>query len=1769
MNKILKKIAGFFIFMTIFGFSAFCQNPTYLIEIKNDTLLNARELTFDVFIKNTSSNPTWATQWELSGIQNGIKVNIGILNGGTITPTFEGTGLPSTTIANTYFQSSNIFMSGATTAYGIKITGRNVTQGVNTVMITTTPILLYKIKLTNNTADFTQGSTANLVSNLTGSFPWPSKLNAFTPTANTAITALSQYYSNSEIRNPKLNTLPLKFNLSGTGSYCLTGLPVTLSSSEIGVRYRLYKDNVAIDSSRIGTGNSIVWNNQTAGTYTVIANRIATYLTDTMIGSAVITISTGTIGSISSINGNNNVCQGQQNVLFNIPKVTNATNYKWEFSGLNSTFVSNVNDTFAIINFANNATNGTLIVKAYDACGDSVTSALFAINVNGLPESAGIISGSATASPLQSLVYTVPPINGATSYQWSYSGSDVNIVGNTNTVSLNFGTSTTSGILTVKGINSCGEGLISAGFTINVSSIPAPAGNISGLNSICPGQANVRYIVPEIPGADTYFWEYSGTGLTIDSTLGDTAYINFSSNATNGNLTVKGHNSFGYGSISQNYAIIINPLPIVAGVITGNINPCKNTTNNVYKINLIANASSYIWTLPSGASGTSTEDSIIVTLSATAVSGNIIVRGYNSCGVGDSSIIAIVVNSVPSAAGSITGLSPVCQGSTNVIYKTTPINGATSYVWTLSSGATGLSLVDSISVNFSNTATSGQVTVKGQNTCGLGTSSSLPIALSPLPGNAGNITAKLNICQGQIDTCSVPAITNIANYIWTLPNGVTGTSTTNKIVVTYGNSAVSGDIIVKGQNSCGFGTSSLKSITVNPLPSKPDTIFGSANACKGQSGFVYNIPTALNASSYIWTLPTGATGSSTTDTILVGYPSGVVSGNITVKGTNACGSGPAKIKAITVYDTLANPGSIIGLSNVCRGQNNLTYTIPLINGATSYVWSLPSGAIGSSSTNTISVSYGTSAISGVITVKGVNNCYESSITSFPVNVGFVPETAGVISGLSTVCNGQNGVVYKVNPINGASSYLWTLSNGLTGSSNVDSILVNINTSLVNATIKVKGVSSCGLGDSSLKSIVINPLPMSAGSITGLSPVCIGSSGNIYKVQPIANATSYIWILPSGAIGTSIADSIILSFPVASVSGNISVKGSNSCGVGSLSSKFIQVNDIPFAAGVISGNPNPCQGLANVNYSIDSISYATSYVWTLPNGVTGTSLTKNITVNYSNTASSGNITVYGTNSCGSGSINTLPITVNPLPNNAGTISGLISVCQGQSAVTYTVPNINNATSYVWTLPLGFTGTSNTNSISLNIATYAISGKIIVKGQNSCGFGDTTSIYVNVNSLPSNAGTISGNALICKGQSGLSYSVPTINNATSYQWTYPSGFTGSSTTNTIVLSAGSNAVTGAITVRGQNSCGLGSQSSKNVTVNSVPVAPSVIIGNTNVCQGSQNQSYSVSSVSGATSYTWSLPFGASGTSTSNNILVGFSSTATSGNIVVKANNACGTSDSTYKLITISLPPTAAATITGPNNVCPGATNQTYTVPAISGATSYVWTLPSGVTGNSTTNSISVNFASSAVAGSISVYGTNSCGDGASSSLAFTINALPGAAGTITSVGGDSIVVAGTKTYTVPAISGATSYVWTFSGTGATITGTTNTVSVAFLSNFTNGTLTVMGQNACGNGTVSPGYLITNYVGIEDQNGNTLSYSIYPNPTKGMITVEINGVSSKLELQITNLQGEVIRTESLSNDKQSYSTDIDLSNYAKGIYFVKIINNNFVKVVKVVLQ
>lgn len=142
----------------------------------------------------------------------------------------------------------------------------------------------------------------------------------------------------------------------------------------------------------------------------------------------------------------------------------------------------------------------------------------------------------------------------------------------------------------------------------------------------------------------------------------------------------------------------------------------------------------------------------------------------------------------------------------------------------------------------------------------------------------------------------------------------------------------------------------------------------------------------------------------------------------------------------------------------------------------------------------------------------------------------------------------------------------------------------------------------------------------------------------------------------------------------------------------------------------------------------------------------------------------------------------------------------------------------------------------------------------------------------------------------------YTVQQVYTATSYTWTIPtSGWTGSSTTNSLTATAGS--IGGTITVRANNNCGVSPTTSIAVTVIQcvIPAQPSIIKADNYACMWSGDVNvFMVDNVAGVT-YNWTVPTGCevmSGQGT-NVLMVKFDTTFKTSSISVTATNSCGTS------------------------------------------------------------------------------------------------------------------------------------------------------------------------------------------------------------------------------------------------------------------------------------
>ncbi len=199
-------------------------------------------------------------------------------------------------------------------------------------------------------------------------------------------------------------------------------------------------------------------------------------------------------------------------------------------------------------------------------------------------------------------------------------------------------------------------------------------------------------------------------------------------------------------------------------------------------------------------------------------------------------------------------------------------------MWTLPSGATGSSTTNTITVNFSNSAVSGNISVMGQNNCGTGISSSLPVTVNALPvPTLVSSDPDNSFCAGTVVTFTAGGGTL---YNFRVAGSSVQSGASNKYTISSLSNGKAVDVIVTNANSCSAVSSSIVNF-VDPLP----FIFISSAPVCAPNLLTYSLSVAVSSGTV-----TSTSGTVTNSGGNVWAISGVASGtSITVKVTDGNG----------------------------------------------------------------------------------------------------------------------------------------------------------------------------------------------------------------------------------------------------------------------------------------------------------------------------------------------------------------------------------------------------------------------------------------------------------------------------------------------------------------------------------------------------------------------------------------------------------------------------------------------------------------------------------------------------------------------------------------------------------------------------------------------------------------------------------------------------------------------------------------------------------------
>ena len=974
------------------------------------------------------------------------------------------------------------------------------------------------------------------------------------------------------------------------------------------------------------------------------------------------------------------------------------------------------------------------------------------------------------------------------------------------------------------------------------------------------------------------------------------------------------------GTAATTKTITINPLPN-AGTIAGLSSLCVSAT-----ITLSDVALGGIWSSTNTAIATIGSVSGIVSgvaAGTTIISYTVI----NSCGTAVATKL-VIVNPLPNA-GTITGLSTVCVGAT--ITMTDAITGGT---WSMSNANAS---IGSTAIVTGITAGIDTVRYSVTNVCGT-TSTTKTITINPLP-NAGTITGTSAVCVGLTTTLT----SSVGGGTWSSSNANASVGTTGIVTgVTTGTSIISYTVA----NSC--GTASATRMVTITTTAVAGTLSGPSAVCVGA---VISLSSTVTGGTWISSNVAIATIGSTS-----GIVSGIATGSAVMTYTITSGCGTATSMATVAVNPLPNAGTITGAASVCVGST-ITITDAIVGG----VWSMSNTNASIGSTGIV-----TGVTAGIDTILySVTNICGTATATKTISINPLPN-AGAISGASSLC--ALATITLSNVVLGG---VWSSSN--TASATIGSASGIVNGVATGTTIISYTVSnSCGTAVTT-KLVTVNPLP-NAGTITGLSTVCVGST--LILTDAIAGG---IWSMSN--VNASIGSTGIVTGVTAGID-TVMYSVTNLCGTTS-TTKTITINPLP-NAGTITGTSAVCVGLTTTLTS--SVGGGT---WSSSNANASVGTTGIVTGVTTGTAM---ISYTVANSCGTASATRMvTITTTAI---AGTISGPSSVCEG-AVITLS----SSVTGGTWV-------SSNASIASVGSLSGIVSGiatgSAVMTYTITSGCGTATSMAtVNVNPLP-NAGTITGAASLCVG------ATTTMTDAiTGGIWSMSNANSTIGTTGVVNgLATGMDTIMYSVT----NGCGTAT-ASKTIMINALPNAGS-ISGSSAVCLGLSIILTDLVSGGNWSSSNVNASVGSTGVVTG--LIAGTSL------ISYTVSNSCGTISAT-KMITITTT-AIAGTISGPANVCEGA----------------VITLTSTVTGGTWMSSdpatATVGSASGIVSGILSGSAiitytiTSGCGT-ASTNTTITVNPLPNA-GTISGPG--SVCVGSSISLTDVALGGT----WSVSNTNVTI-------------------------------------------------------------------------------------------------------------------------------------
>ncbi|MEI7982189.1 MAG: T9SS type A sorting domain-containing protein, partial [Bacteroidota bacterium] len=467
-----------------------------------------------------------------------------------------------------------------------------------------------------------------------GSVTAGSGTSAITVTWNTAgAQTVSVTYTNSNgctpvtptVKNISVNPSPVPA-ITGTTPVCAgtTGITYSTETEMTGYTWSISSGGTITAGSGTNT-ITVTWN--TAGTQTVSVTYTnangCTPVTPTVKNIAV------NARPAPTISGAATACAPATGITYTTE--TGMTGYLWTVSPGGTITAGSGTNSITVTWNSTGAQSVSVNYTNASGCAAS-TPTVKAVTVN--PRPTPTITGlDAVCAGTAGVTYTTE--NGMTGYSWIISGGTITAGNGTKTITVTWNT---AGAQSVRVNYANASGCLALSYTLKTVTVnPRPAPAITGADSPCAGSAGVTYTTET--GMTGYAWTVSSGGTITAGSGTHTLTVTWNTGGAQ-TVTVNYNNGFGCSASTpavKNISVI--PKPDAAGTVSGPATVFQGQTDVSYSVSPIANATGYNWTLPTGATITSGDNTntILVAFSQNATSGVIKVNGINTCGTGTGS----------------------------------------------------------------------------------------------------------------------------------------------------------------------------------------------------------------------------------------------------------------------------------------------------------------------------------------------------------------------------------------------------------------------------------------------------------------------------------------------------------------------------------------------------------------------------------------------------------------------------------------------------------------------------------------------------------------------------------------------------------------------------------------------------------------------------------------------------------------------------------------------------------------------------------------------------------------------------------------------------------------------------------------------------------------------------------------------------------------------------------------------------------------------------